>query len=235
MHQLRKEEIILHEDDNLLVLTKPSGWVVNDSESTSNRLTLQKFIQENFDFEIAQDFALRSGIVHRLDKETSGVILVAKTPETFEKLQNLFFKREVQKEYLALAHGIFKEQTGKIVAKIGRLPKNRKRFGVVDDGRDAETDYEVVKEFKKDNEWYTLVKLFPKTGRTHQIRVHLKHIGHPVVSDPLYVGRKTLRRDLVWCPRLFLHASKISFINPSDGQPLSVEAPLPPDIVSCIL
>lgn len=206
---------VIYDDDTLLVLDKPAGWIVNDSNTVVSAPVLQNWIRQNYDFETAKKRELRSGIVHRLDKETSGIILVAKTEDAFRNLQEKFLSRNVQKEYIALVHGRVKDKTGIITAKVGRLPWKRTKFGVLEDGREARTDYEVEKYFSKDGEDFTLVQLFPKTGRTHQIRIHLKHIGHAIVSDPLYAGRKTARIDRKWCPRMFLHASKISFDNES--------------------
>ncbi|QQG47289.1 MAG: RluA family pseudouridine synthase [Candidatus Woesebacteria bacterium] len=209
---MREEEVkpseIIFENDDILVLNKPAGVVVNDSESTG-RETLQSIISKSFSFETSRLRDFRSGIVHRLDKETSGVILVAKSKAFFEKLQKEFFDRKVEKRYIALVHGELAENEGVINKPIGRLPKNRRKFGIIEEGREAETHYKVLKVYLKDGEKLSLVELTPKTGRTHQIRVHLKSLGHPIVSDPLYVGRKTLRSDKKWCPRLFLHATEL--------------------------
>ncbi len=208
---------ILFEDEYLVALDKPSGMDVE---------ALQAWIKEKLNFPISNSFELRNGLVHRLDKPTSGVILVAKNKESFEALQKQFADRTVRKTYIALAHGKVKDEKGSIIEKVGRLPWKRTKFGVFEGGRDAQTDYEVVKYVGN----FTLLNLFPKTGRTHQIRVHLKHIGHPVVADNLYAGRKVNRQDRKWCPRLFLHASQIEFMHPVTREKIIVKSELPEDL-----
>jgi 23S rRNA pseudouridine1911/1915/1917 synthase len=155
---------------------------------------------------------------------------VAKTDDAFSDLQRQFKERVVQKEYLALVHGKLKQEKGNIQAPVGRLPWNRRRFGVLSGGRDAETDYQVVEEFEKDKECYSLVSLQPKTGRTHQIRIHMKYLNNPLVADDFYAGRKTSRKDLKWRPRLFLHAHTISFDHPQTHERMHLEAPLASDL-----
>lgn len=230
------EPKILYEDEYLLVIDKPSGMVVNRAESVKGE-TVQEWIEKKRKVQSAKckageesDFYKRNGVVHRIDKETSGVLLIAKDPETFAKLQAQFKNREVEKTYTSLCHGLFKEKEGVVNAPVGRLPWNRERFGVFPGGRQAETSYKVLKEYEKNSEEYTLVEWYPKTGRTHQIRVHAKSLGHPIVSDKFYAGRKTARRDRTWCPRLFLHASKISFTHPKTGKRITIEAKLPPEL-----
>jgi 23S rRNA pseudouridine1911/1915/1917 synthase len=137
----------------------------------------------------------------------------------------------VEKTYTALAHGRVLDTEGEIAVTVGRLPWNRRRFGALPGGRDAITGYKVLEYRKKGEDVFTLLELKPKTGRTHQIRIHLKHIGHPIVSDKFYAGRKTSRKDLTWCPRLFLHASKISFVHPVTGSQVSAESKLPEDLI----
>lgn len=240
---------IVFEDEYLLVLDKPAGMVVNRAESVKGE-TLQDWVESNNrskpDHQSidSPDFVKRSGIVHRLDKETSGLLVVAKTPEVFSKMQEQFKLRMVKKKYIALVHGVIKDETGTIKAEVGRLPWNRERFGVLDEGegKEAETEYKVTKRLRdavsgkevrkhpgKDF-GYTLVELFPKTGRTHQIRVHLKSIGHPVVADEFYAGRKTAREDRKWCPRLFLHAKEIEFCHPLTHEWIKLVSNLPSDL-----
>jgi 23S rRNA pseudouridine1911/1915/1917 synthase len=210
---------IRFQDKSFLVLNKPSGVVVDE--------TLQKWLRDNFQFSIfkpegsssAYFNEYRSGIVHRLDKETSGLLLIAKTKEAFLNLQRQFKERKVEKKYIALVHGKLEPEEGIVDIAIGRLPWNRERFGVLPGGRSSETKYRVKKYF----DGYTLVGLWPKTGRTHQIRVHMKYLGHPIVSDSFYAGRKTSRRDREWCPRLFLHAEEISFYIRKLGRESSLE------------
>lgn len=228
---------ILYEDPSLLVINKPSGMVVNAAQTVKEE-PVEDWIARNFQFPISNDQLRRNGVVHRLDKETSGVLLIAKTPEVFEELQRQFKAREVEKTYVALLHGHVSPEEGTINSPLGRLPWNRERFGVLAGGREAETRYKVIKYFSPQHPTshipllisYSLVEFYPKTGRTHQIRVHAKSIGHPVVADTFYAGRKTSRGDRKWCPRLFLHAAKIVFKHPVSGEKLAVEAALPEDL-----
>lgn len=223
---LMQNPSVIWEDDYILALNKPAGWIVNDSNTVSNNPTLQDWIEKNYSFETSHVKELRSGIVHRLDKPTSGIILIAKTKEVFNALQKEFASREVRKVYLALVHGKIEPKVGTINAPVGRLPWKRTKFGVFPGGREAVTNYKVINYYKG----YTLVELYPKTGRTHQLRVHLKHIGHPIVSDPLYAGRKTLREDIKTFPRLFLHTKSIKFIHPVTGKEIMLDVPLPTDL-----
>lgn len=236
---------ILFQDDSLLVLEKPAGLVVDKSQ-TQQENTLENWLADkvkNVD---------RNGIVHRLDKDTSGLILIAKTPQVLENLQKQFQDRVVKKEYLALVHGII-DKPGKVEGAIGRNQGNREKFSVVLEGKQAETEYEPVKQLTIDNEQlakifsglnkiqmrklermnynqFTLVKCHPLTGRTHQIRVHLKHIGFPIVADEKYTGRKVCRLDKRWCPRQFLHAFRIEFRHPQTNEWMEFESKLPEDL-----
>jgi len=221
---------IIFEDESILVLDKPSGWITNDASTTTTQPVIQTWLRENLKYLLVGDRDRRDGIVHRLDKETSGLLVVAKTITAFENLQSQFKERKVAKTYIALAHGEVIPKEGKIEASVGRLPWRRQRFGVLPGGREAVTNYKVLKTLSKDNEKFSLVELYPKTGRTHQIRIHLKFIGHPIVGDNFYAGRKTSRDDRLWCPRLFLHAAKISFFHPETGKELTFESELPKDL-----
>jgi len=226
---------IIFEDDSLFVIDKPSGWITNSSSTTKDQPVVQRWLEENFHSEagylypLAGDQLMRSGIVHRLDKETSGLLIVAKTKEAFEKLQAEFKSREVEKVYIGLLHGRV-EDGGKIKVLVGRLPYRRDRFGIVVGGRDSETDYKLIKFYPGNNGGHSLVEFYPKTGRTHQIRIHARYIGHAIVADEFYAGRKTARNDRKWCPRLFLHASKIKFIHPVTGKTIEFESPLSQDL-----
>ena len=221
---------ILLEDDSLLVIAKPSGWIVNNAQTTKGKDTIQDWVGDNFNFPTAKSREFRGGIVHRLDKETSGVLVLAKTESAFVELQRQFKERKIKKTYLALVHGAVKSKEGEIVAPVGRLPWRRDRFGVLPGGRDAKTSYIVQDYFEMEGEKFSLVELYPETGRTHQIRIHLKHIGHPIVADDFYAGRKTARKDRKWCPRLFLHAHKIRFVHPEMAKAVSVTSPLSQDL-----
>lgn len=219
--------VVIYENENLLVLDKPAGWVVNDATTTKDP-TIQSWIESNFDFSTSKSKELRAGIVHRIDKLTSGCLLVAKTESVFFDLQKQFQERKVEKKYLALVHGIIEPEKGEINYPIGRLRGGK--FGVVNDGRDAKTLYSTEKVYENNLEKFTLVELSPKTGRTHQIRVHMKALNHPLVGDKLYVGRKNYRKDIKWCPRMFLHAKSIKFTDPVSGKELIVESDLPQDL-----
>lgn len=237
---------IIWQDEHLLVLNKPPFISVNPSE-TEKEETLVDLVASELNIPLE-----RAGIIHRLDKNTSGVILVAKDQETLEKMQAQFKSRQVHKEYVALVHGYVESETGTIDAPIDRNPVNRERFGVFGGGRESVTDFRVEQRFeltmekieemvgdmkKKERIFfeheatkYTLLRLFPKTGRTHQIRVHLKFINHPIVGDEVYVGRKLGRFDHRWCKRQFLHAAKISFRHPISGEEMSFESELAEDL-----
>ena len=224
---------ILYEDADLLVINKPVGLVVNRAQSVKVQ-TLQDWIDNKFKvqslkFKVEEenDFYNRSGIVHRIDKETSGCLIIARNPESFYKLQAAFKERLVKKEYAALVHGHLVPQEGEINAPIGRLPWNRERFGVVPGGKEAHTHYQVEKYYSDtEKNQYSYIRLAPTTGRTHQLRVHLKYLGFPIVGDYLYAGRKLQDQDRKWCPRVFLHAQKISFPQPVSGETITVIAPI---------
>ena len=235
---------IIFEDDELIVLNKPAGMVVNRADTVKDVQTLQDWIEEKFNVQGAkekdtqnlivdgysktEEFYNRSGIVHRLDKETSGAILVAKNVPSFINLQKQFKTSEVKKVYLALLHGNLVPSEGEINAPIGRLPWNRKRFGVIPSGREARTLYKVlsVKKSVEKNEDLSFVEVYPQTGRTHQIRVHFQYLNHPIFGDELYAGRKIARDDRKILTRHFLHAAKISFNHPASGLRMNLEAEL---------
>lgn len=241
---------IIYQDEDLLVLDKPPGLVV-ESADTVKKETLADISQRDFGIKLP-----RGGIVHRLDKDTSGIILLAKTQTVLENLQNQFKERKIKKEYLALVHGIITEKV-RVEGNIGRNPGNREKFTVLAEGKEAVTEYEPLKKLQRAPEGeggrlqeifadfnkiqmrklqkqnygqFTLLLCKPKTGRTHQIRVHLKYINHPIVSDEKYVGRKMYRLDKRWCPRLFLHAKKIGFYHPVKGEWMEFESELPEDL-----
>ncbi len=233
---------IIFEDNDFAVVNKPAGVTVNRAETTKHEQTIQDWSEEKFgiqykvatnkfgdtDWRPEDDFYARGGIVHRLDKETSGILLIAKNPSAFVNLQNQFRERTVKKTYVALAHGVIMPTEGAIQVPVGRLPWNRNRFGVLPGGRESKTTYTVLSYYQLPDKKETLsfVQLYPQSGRTHQIRVHLKYINHPIFSDLLYAGRKTARKDRTFLVRVFLHASKISFLQPATGEKLSYEAHL---------
>lgn len=230
---------IIFEDDTLVVINKPPGLVVNRADTTLKIETLQDWVERRINTSEIKDkggeyleFLKRNGIVHRLDKDTSGLLLVAKTPPAFADLKDQFKSRFVVKKYLALVHGRVEPSNGAIEVPIARSPYNRRRFGVFPGGRAAATAYETHETYETPgrHETYTLLELSPQSGRTHQIRVHLQYLGHPVVSDPFYAGRKQSRADLQFCPRLFLHAHFLRFKHPASGRVIEFTSPLPPDL-----
>jgi len=226
---LSPEPRILYEDKNLLVLNKPAGLVVHPTATTLKRPSLAAWLTRKYPFlqSVGED-KLRPGIVHRLDKDTSGVLVVAKNNPTFFYLKNLFKKRKIHKKYLALVEGEMKKEKGIIERSLLRsqrgpfrrrvvYPKDRERNRK---GKTAITLYKVKKRYRG----YTLLEVSPQTGRTHQIRVHLASIGYPIVGDRIYGKKK--RKAAFSLSRHFLHAQMISFFLPS-GEFLEVEAPLP--------
>lgn len=234
---------IIFEDDQILILDKPFGLTVNKSETTKGEETVQEWVEQKFkvqnskfkvDEDEGGDFYNRAGIVHRIDKETSGILLVAKTKEAFENLQSQFKSRKVKKTYIALVHGKVEPKEGEISVPVGRLPWNRTKFGVIPGGKEAATRYKVLSIMYyvsgKNKEPLTLLEAYPETGRTHQIRVHLKYFNHPIFSDFLYAGRKTQKHDRKVLPRVFLHAFKISFYHPKTEELVSFESPLPNEL-----
>lgn len=213
---------IIYEDNNVLVINKPSGWVID---------AVQDWLKNNFKYPIHDSREHRNGLTHRLDKETSGALVIAKDKESFKHIQKQFAERKVKKIYLALLHDELRPETGRVEVTVGRLPWKKARFGVIEGGRESMTEYKVVKNLEDHNgSKYSLVEFYPKTGRTHQIRIHAKHLRHPIVSDEFYAGRKRARSDRKWCPRLFLHAQEIELSHPVSGNDLQVKAPLPTEL-----
>ena len=209
---------VLFENDDLAVIDKPAGMVVHPAYGHTSG-TLVNAVLARWPSIAEWGEPERAGIVHRLDRETSGVILVAKTPDALDYLRAQFKERTVEKRYVALVEGIPDTPDGVIDAPIGRDPRQRKRMAVTRDGREAVTEFHVIEQFDE----FTLLDVFPKTGRTHQIRVHLAFIGHPVVGDTVY-GR---RRQRIKIKRHFLHAAAIAFPLPGSGEIVTVESPLP--------
>lgn len=228
---------ILFEDDAFLAINKPVGVVVNRAESVKGE-TIQDWMEQHYpifthtpgESEEQAAFVDRSGVVHRIDKETSGILLIAKTVPTFIELQRQFRERVIQKTYLAIIHGALVPKEGEVRAPVGRLPWNKERFGIVPGGKESVTKYTAIKTIEKDGEKLTLVSVHPETGRTHQIRVHMKYINHPLLGDYLYAGRKTSRDDREWATRVMLHAWKIVLQHPTTGETLAIEAPIPDDM-----
>jgi len=214
---------IIYEDDDLLVIDKPAGLAIHPAPGHLSH-TLVNAILSHLPTLPDTDDSLRPGIVHRLDKDTSGVMLVAKNRQAQANLIDQFKTHSVVKAYLVLVKGHLTPESGIIEAPIGRDPQNRKRMAVVTKGREAQTQYNVVK-YVGD---YTLLEVKPETGRTHQIRVHLSAIGYPVVGDKVY-GVKS-----PYLPRQFLHAHRLGFHLPSTGEYVEFESELPPDLAQAL-
>jgi 23S rRNA pseudouridine1911/1915/1917 synthase len=241
------EIVVLYEDDDILIIDKPSRITVNRSDTTKDEPTVQDWVETHLKTQIKNpiirvniesDFYKRAGIVHRLDKETSGILVIAKTEPSFVDLQAQFKERKVSKTYIAMVHGLVSPIEGEISAPVGRLPWNRRHFGVLAGGREASTKYKVLNikylELSHKKEPLSLMELNPKTGRTHQIRVHLKYINHPIFADPLYGGRKTSRDDRKILDRVFLHAQKIIFTHPVSKKQVNFSSPLPQELTSLL-
>jgi 23S rRNA pseudouridine1911/1915/1917 synthase len=217
---------VLYEDDFLLLINKPAGLVVHPApghtEDTLVNALLHRWGGAHPGLEPS-----RLGIVHRLDKDTSGVLVVAKDPKTLERLGTQFSRRQVEKQYVALAHGWVRSATGQICQPISRHPVERKRMAIRRGGRVAVTRYEVIERFRD----ATFLRVHPETGRTHQIRVHLASLGHPIVADATY-GRS--RRTPLPIRRQALHAERLSFQHPRLDETVTASAPLPADFVAAL-
>jgi 23S rRNA pseudouridine1911/1915/1917 synthase len=209
---------IVYEDADLLVVDKPPGLAVHPAPGHLSHTLVNALL--GYLPSLADDDFVRPGIVHRLDKDTSGLIIVAKNRPAHENLSDQFKARSVSKSYTVLVKGKLVPESGVIEAAIGRDPRNRQRMAVVARGREARTEYRVLKYFKD----YSLLEIRPRTGRTHQIRVHLAAIGFPVVGDTAYgVASPHLSRQ-------FLHAGRLGFNLPSTGRYVEFTCPLPPDL-----
>ena len=214
---------IIYEDDDLLVIDKPAGLTVHPAPGHPSH-TLVNAILSRFPHLAALSDSLRPGIVHRLDRDTSGVMVVAKSSLAQTKLTEQFKARSVAKAYLVLVKGRLTPENGIIEAPIGRDPRNRKLMAVVARGRQARTEYRVIKYIGD----YSLLEVMPETGRTHQIRVHFSAIGYPVVGDKVY-GVKS-----PYLSRQFVHASRLGFKLPSTGEYMEFKSELPPDLAQAL-
>lgn len=211
---------VLGEDDDIIVINKPPGLVVHPAAGNWEGTLVNALLHHCKNLS-GIGGEQRPGIVHRLDKETSGCIVAAKNDAAHQGLTKQFSGREVTKIYLALAAGIFRERkSGTISAPIGRHPIHRKKMAVIDRGREARTDWRVLREIDGNS----LVECTLHTGRTHQIRVHLKHLGHPLLGDELYGKRGPF-------PRQMLHAWRLGFAHPRTGERLNFVSPIPRDFV----
>lgn len=209
---------IVYEDDDVIVVNKPQGMVVHPAAGHPDHTLVNGLLYHTRDLAKSPE-GFRPGIVHRIDKDTSGLLMVAKNDKARESLEKQLAAKTNKREYLALVHGNFDTQSGVINAPIGRNPYNRKQMAVNPNGKQAVTHFKVLEQFKG----YSLVKCVLETGRTHQIRVHMKYIGHPLAGDPLYGPKKTLKGN-----GQFLHAETLGFKQPSTGKWLEFSCPIPP-------
>ena len=228
---------IVYEDDQLLVVNKSAGMVTHPAYGNYTG-TLVNALLHHCNALSSVNSELRPGIVHRLDKDTTGLMVVAKNDVAHHLLAKQFSRRTIDREYWAIVWGKFKQRSGTIEATLGRSKRDRKKVAVTAEGKNAITDYEVLKEF----EYLTLVRLKLRTGRTHQIRVHLAHIGHPVFGDPTYggrsntwgglEGRKALQAQnlLKLVTRQALHAKTVGFIHPATNEAVKFDSELPADM-----
>ena len=208
---------IVYEDDDVIVVNKPQGMVVHPAPGHPDHTLVNALLYHSPLSTINGEF--RPGIVHRIDKDTSGLLMVAKNDMAHRSLAAQLKAKTNEREYVALVHGVIKEDQGTVDAPLGRSPKDRKKQAVVADGRHAVTHFRVLRRYRH----YTLVACRLETGRTHQIRVHMKYIGHPLAGDPLYGPRKTLPGN-----GQYLHARLLGFKHPQTGEQLTFTAPLPP-------
>ena len=216
---------ILYQDDDLAVVVKPCGMVVHPAAGNEDG-TLVNALLHHLDSLGGIGGELRPGIVHRLDKDTSGLLLVAKNDAAQFALSRQLQDRQMEKHYRALVEGGFREETGRIEAAIDRSKKDRKKMAVDPNGREAITEWRVLQQGRG----VTLLDVHILTGRTHQIRVHMKHIGHPVCGDPIYGSPRGAKVS-----RLMLHAYSLSFTHPSSGERMTFTAELPEAFVASLM
>lgn len=234
---------IIYEDDDILIINKPAGMVVHPGSGNYNGTLVNgvayHLLQQNPD--LKESDLSRFGLVHRIDKNTTGLLVLAKTPKAMSHLAKQFFNHTVHRRYVALAWGNFDNDSGTITGHVGRSIKHRKLFTVYPDGdhgKDAITHYKVVERFN----YVTLVECRLETGRTHQIRVHMQYIGHPLFNDDFYGGDQIVKGTVftkykqfvdncfALCPRQALHAGELGFIHPATGKEMMFKSPLPDDM-----
>lgn len=224
---------IIHEDEDIIIINKPAGLVVHPGAGNTNSTLLNALLHHA---PLLGELP-RAGILHRLDKDTSGLLVIAKTAPSYRQLNTMLKNREISREYRAIVYGAL--ISGKTVdAPIGRHPLQRKKMAVNDDGKPAITHYRIGEKFRH----HTLLNVKLETGRTHQIRVHLSHSKHPIVGDVLYGGRvqlsKNMSDELITCLRQFkrqaLHAFRLGFIHPTKNEHMEWEAPIPDDMLALL-
>ena len=231
---LKREEVepdksiefeVIFEDDSLIVINKPSGLIVHPGSGVKEGTLVNGLAARFPDLQMLDD-SIRLGLVHRLDKGTSGLVLVARTQEALTGLKSQMQEREIRRQYLAISTGHIKSDKGIVDAPLGRDPKNPLKRAVLQDGKHAKTHYQVEQRLSEPFK-VSILTCQLETGRTHQIRVHLAAIGFPVVGDELYGGRKSFNLN----NRLALHAEKISFRHPKKNHNMEFEAPFPEDFL----
>lgn len=218
--ELTPEDIpleIVYEDEDVAVVNKPQGMVVHPSAGHPNGTLVNALLFHMQDLSSIND-VIRPGIVHRIDKDTSGLLMIAKNDFAHESLAKQLKEKTSLRKYVALVHGVIPHEKGVIEAPIGRSKTDRKMQAVIEEGKPAVTHFQVLERFAD----FTLVELQLETGRTHQIRVHMKYIGYPLAGDPVYGPKKTLPGN-----GQFLHAQVLGFEHPRSGEFLTFEAPLP--------
>ncbi len=218
--------VIVYEDADLLVIDKPAGLVVHPAPGHASGTLVNAVLAHAPQTSEAGDDVTRPGIVHRLDKDTSGLMVVAKNERALRCLSKQFKERTTEKTYLALLHGHLSPAQGEVDAPIGRDPRYRQRMAIVTGGRAARTGYRVVRYVGA----FTLIEAMLYTGRTHQIRVHFAGIGHPIAGDPTYGPR----RPLPGLTRQFLHATRLCLRLPSSGEVREFSSPLPADLAAVL-
>lgn len=210
---------IVYEDDDVIIVNKPQGMVVHPAPGnySGTLVNALMFISERLS---TINGVIRPGIVHRIDKDTSGLLMVAKNDKSHEWLAHQLKEKTTIREYIAIVNGVINKDSGSVDAPIGRHPQDRKKMAIISSGRNAITHFEVIERFK----YHTFVKLRLETGRTHQIRVHLASLGHPILGDPVY-GQKNER---VKHDGQALHAKKIGFIHPTTLELMTFDSEIPP-------
>lgn len=208
---------IVYEDNDLLIVNKEKGMVVHPSVGHRDG-TLVNALMFHSESLSSINGVVRPGIVHRIDKDTSGLLIVAKNDKTHVKLSEMIAKKEVKRKYYALVHGVIKHDYGTIDAPIARNPRERKEMAIIDEGKPSITHFRVVERYAK----YSLIECELETGRTHQIRVHMKYINHPLVGDPVYGQRKTLNTN-----GQMLHSKSLEFIHPTTKEFIEINTELP--------
>lgn len=225
---------VVYEDADLLVINKPAGLTVHPAPGNYTGTLVQALLHHCGDSLSGINGQARPGIVHRIDKDTSGLLVVAKHDAAHRGLARLFVRHDIHRKYIAIVRGVPRRQTGRVEGDIGRNPLNRmKRAVVTEGGKAAVTHYKVVEAF---GDAAAMVECMLETGRTHQIRVHMSHIGHPLLGDPMYGKNTPLKGvgDLKLPPRQLLHAAELGFKHPMTGEEMMFVSPLPGDILAVV-